>query len=526
MRRPGPSLLSGSGGPCRRGHLFLVSRDAKGSRAAKKARLCITAGIVAALLVLAPSAGSPQATSSSPGPTVTFETPGVKIVTLTACNSGGCSSVTRQLTVLAPAPVITAFSVAPPRAEVGQTVLLEAAATGQPALAFSWLVLQGGALRAVLSGPSAAWSTAGSAPGIYTVRLVVSNATGSAEADGNVLIVPEAPSRLFTVPGCRLLDTRPTAPLRSGIPPFVIPVGGHCAIPATARALVAHLTVVAPTTAGFLSVFPADYPHALVSAVNFPAGTTRGNTLVIPLSTDGAARLAASLSLASPGAAHLLVDVAGYFQPTAPPSPVPLAFVARLCALGFCELAAGTQVFFTEAFSSSAPALYRYDWLGTGAFDPPVAAPVTSHLYDQPGFYVPAVQVTTAGASTTLQAAAPLFINPADPASLPAAPAGVTATFAGFATFSPVDPTLMGTFPAYRISVANTPVNLLGYNVYLSKNGAPYRLAVALLPALPAGEPVLVDPFTPPADTLRLTLTAVNFAGEGPASAPLALTHP
>jgi hypothetical protein len=133
--------------------------------------------------------------------------------------------------------------------------------------------------------------------------------------------------------------------------------------------------------------------------------------------------------------------------------------------------------------------------------------------------------VTSASSSATLQAAAAIFINPADPAELPAAPAGVTAVFAGFETFSTVDPTV-GTFPAYRLTVSNTPVNLLGYNVYVSKNEAPYRLAAALLPGLPASEPVLVDAFTPPADTLRLTLTAVNFAGEGPASAPPLLSHP
>jgi hypothetical protein len=474
----------------------------------------------------APFAAASQGGPSSPGPVVLFSSPGVKTVTLTACNSGGCSSVTRQLTVVPPGPAIAGFSVTPPRAEIGATLLLEASATGQPVVAFSWLVLQGGALRAVFSGPNAAWSTAGAPPGIYTVRLMVSNAGGSAAADAAVLLVPEAPSRLFTVPGCRLVDTRAgTGLLHSGASPFVIAVGGHCGIPATARAVVAHLTVVQPSASGFLAVFPADYSHFLVSSVNFQAGATRGNTLILPLSTDGAARLAASLSLAAPGTAHLVVDTVGYFRPEASPV-VPLAFAARLCAFGFCELAAGTRVFFTEAFSSGSPALYQYDWLGTGAFDPPVAAPITSHVYAAPGFYFPAVRIASAGSPATLQAAAPIFINPADPAQLPAVPAGVTAVFAGFATFSTIDPTLAGTFPAYRLSVSNTPSSLLGYNVYVSKNGGPYRLVAALLPGLPAGEPVPVDAFTPPADSERLMVTAVNFAGEGAASAPVALSHP
>lgn len=79
---------------------------------------------------------------------------------------------------------------------------------------------------------------------------------------------------------------------------------------------------------------------------------------------------------------------------------------------------------------------------------------------------------------------------------------------------------------AYRLAVGNTPANLLGYNVYVSKNGAPWRLVAALLPGLPASELVLVDPFNPPGDTERLMLKAVNFAGEGPASEAVALAHP
>ena len=489
-------------------------------------RLALRGPLLVSAPVLALASLAPPLLADPPGPTVRFTTPGPKTVTLTVCNARGCSSIARRLTVLDPAPAIAAFSVAPPRAEIGATLLLEASATGQPSLAFSWQVLRGGALEAVFSGPSAAWSTAGSPPGLHTVRLIVSNASGSAGAAQDVLLVPAEGSRFFTVPPCRLLDTRAGAPLRAGDPPLPIAASGRCALPPTARALAAHATVVAPTAAGFLSLFPADLPRAVISSVNFAAGATRGNSLVLPLSTDGAARLAASLALVSPGTAHLVLDVAGYFQPAAPPPAAPVELAARLCAFGFCAFGAGTRVFFTEAFSSTAPALYRYDWLGTGAFDPPSAAPVTSHLYDRPGLYFPTVQVTSAGATSTLAAAAPLFVNPSDPATLPPAPTGVSAAFAGFATFSTVDPTLAGTRPSYRLAVADTPINLLGYNVYLSKNGAPWRHAAALRPSLPATEPLLADPFDPAADTLRLRLTALNFAGEGPPSEPLALSHP
>jgi hypothetical protein len=157
--------------------------------------------------------------SSAANPTVRFGTPGVKTVTLTVCSAGGCSSVTRQLTVLEPGPVITTFSVAPRRVEIGATVLLEASASGQPSLAFSWLVLRAGALQQVLSGAAAAWSTAGWGSGIYTVRLIVSNASGSAEADQDVLLVPETASHFFhrqRLPADRYADRSPAARGRGG----------------------------------------------------------------------------------------------------------------------------------------------------------------------------------------------------------------------------------------------------------------------------------------------------------------------
>ena len=83
-----------------------------------------------------------------------------------------------------------------------------------------------------------------------------------------------------------------------------------------------------------------------------------------------------------------------------------------------------------------------------------------------------------------------------------------------------------GPHPAYQLAIANTPPNLFGYNVYASKNGSPLQLVAALEPALPPTEPLVVDNFSPPTDSLRIVVTAVGSAGEGPASAPIGLTHP
>lgn len=478
---------------------------------------------------LAPGAAGerPQGTSTSPNPTVVFLSPGPKAVTLTVCNQAGeCSSVTHTLTVLDPRPAVTGASVTPPRLEQGQSVLLDATGTGQPPLSYSWQLLHNGVVVGTLFGAHVTWLTAGQPLGTYTASLMVVNTAGSAAAVADFVVVAATATRYFTVPPCRALDTRVThqALLGQG-PPLVIAIGGVCSIPVGARAVAANLTAVAPTSPGFISVYPADFAHPTVSSLNFNAGVTRANSAVLPLSTDGTARLAAVASMKA-GSVDLLVDVAGYFaSPTGSP-PQALEFQARLCPFGFCEFAAGTEIFFSQAFAGT-PTEYRYDWTGSGAFTERSPTPIKSHVYSSAlGVVTPAVQVVAGSVVSTLAQPTPMYITAAIPSELPAAPVVTSATFVGTVTSSPVDPTITGPHPAYQLAIANTPPNLFGYDVYASKSGGPFQLVAALAPALPPSEPLVVDNFSPPIESLRIVVTAVGFAGEGPASAPISLTHP
>src|SRR5690348_1525349 len=61
-------------------------------------------------------------TSSQRDPTAVFATPGTKTVTLTVCRSGACSTTTKTVRVLDPAPVLSFAAVQPATAEVGQLV--------------------------------------------------------------------------------------------------------------------------------------------------------------------------------------------------------------------------------------------------------------------------------------------------------------------------------------------------------------------------------------------------------------------
>ena len=284
-------------------------------------RLLLLAVSLAAMSAAAGLAAGPRAfagetpagTSTTQNPTVVFSTPGLKPVTLTVCNAAGCSSVTQTVLVLDPLPAVGGISVTPAQLEQGQSVLLDAVGTGVPQLSYSWQLLHNGVVLGTLSGAHAVWPTTGQPLGTYTANLTVTNALGSAAAATNFTVVTMTANQYFTVSPCRVLDTRVSHQTLVGSgPALAIAVGGVCGIPVGARAVAANVTAVVPTGPGFLSVYPADLAHPTVSTVNFSAEVTRANAQVLPLSTDGTARLAATASMGQ-GSVDLLVDVNGYF---------------------------------------------------------------------------------------------------------------------------------------------------------------------------------------------------------------------
>ncbi|HLX09821.1 MAG TPA: hypothetical protein VKY89_18340 [Thermoanaerobaculia bacterium] len=132
---------------------------------------------------------------------------------------------------------------------------------------------------------------------------------------------PTAPSggpyRFFTLPPCRLLDTRLADGPHGGpaVPPNsqrVVVVAGQCGIPATARAVAANVTVVAAPAAGFLAFFPGDAQVPPTSTINFRSGRVLANNAVLGLASSGSGTLA--LSASTPNPVHLLIDVSGYFE--------------------------------------------------------------------------------------------------------------------------------------------------------------------------------------------------------------------
>jgi hypothetical protein len=120
----------------------------------------------------------------------------------------------------------------------------------------------------------------------------------------------------FTVPPCRILDTRQGdqgPALASGLRKIVL-AAGTCGIPATARAIAVNLTVVQPSAGGYLALHAGDIAPDATSALNFSTGQTRTNNAIVPLAFDGTGTLAVTPLVGGNGTVHLVLDVSGYFE--------------------------------------------------------------------------------------------------------------------------------------------------------------------------------------------------------------------
>jgi hypothetical protein len=120
--------------------------------------------------------------------------------------------------------------------------------------------------------------------------------------------------RFFTVPPCRLLDTRTTSSPLSAGETRSLSFRGSCGIPESARALSLNVTVTQPSASGHLRFGADACAMPGTSTIDFAGGQTRANNGVLPLSRDAHLRLAAGAVLAGPGSVDLMIDVNGYFE--------------------------------------------------------------------------------------------------------------------------------------------------------------------------------------------------------------------
>jgi hypothetical protein len=81
------------------------------------------------------------------------------------------------------------------------------------------------------------------------------------------------------------------------------------AIAANAQAIVGNATVVGPSGAGFITLWPNGQPRPPVSNLNYVAGQVVPNAFTVGLGGDGQFRIY------STAGTHFITDVTGYFAP-------------------------------------------------------------------------------------------------------------------------------------------------------------------------------------------------------------------
>ncbi|MET8462774.1 DUF1565 domain-containing protein [Micromonospora zamorensis] len=135
---------------------------------------------------------------------------------------------------------------------------------------------------------------------------VVADVAGYFGPDGQLTYVPNSPVRIADTRADPNRGNHPLNPRESITAYSNFAAGVSCSCPFVA-AMVANLTVTAPTTAGVLTAYPAEEARPSASNVNFAAGETASNLAIV-----GTGR-GTVLYNNSSGTTHVIVDQSGVF---------------------------------------------------------------------------------------------------------------------------------------------------------------------------------------------------------------------
>ncbi|MGW5851078.1 PKD domain-containing protein [Streptomyces sp. NPDC055254] len=122
----------------------------------------------------------------------------------------------------------------------------------------------------------------------------------------------------------RLADTRSgtgTAEGQvAGYTSFDLQVHGSASIPAAATAVALNVTATGPKDSGHLTAYPSGRQPPSTSSVNYGAGQTVANSVIVPIGADG------RISIRNGGwdATDVVVDVVGYYSPDSNAAYMPL----------------------------------------------------------------------------------------------------------------------------------------------------------------------------------------------------------
>ncbi len=136
------------------------------------------------------------------------------------------------------------------------------------------------------------------------------------------------PYDTFTLPPCRVLDTRfsaPPGPIGGALSRDVRVVGPlgsttqggafDCGVPSGATGVFINVVAVGAAGPGHLTIYPFGSPLPLASSLNFTTGQTIANGVLVPVCTPFAACAAELTIQMGPAAADVVIDITGYVAP-------------------------------------------------------------------------------------------------------------------------------------------------------------------------------------------------------------------
>jgi alpha-tubulin suppressor-like RCC1 family protein len=146
-------------------------------------------------------------------------------------------------------------------------------------------------------------------------RVTASNALGVGPVSASSAAITPVTTKYWPLRPVRLADTRTgattvdgtfraTGALKAG-GVMSLKVVGRGGVPTGAKAATLNVTIVKPTAAGSVSVFPCGSSRSTATTLTFAAGATVANTVVAKVGSSG------NVCIHSSAATHLAVDVSG-----------------------------------------------------------------------------------------------------------------------------------------------------------------------------------------------------------------------
>jgi Iron/zinc purple acid phosphatase-like protein C/Fibronectin type III domain len=168
--------------------------------------------------------------------------------------------------------------------------------------------------------PAPAWSAHRDGVSYEYARVSVSPtaikvdevAADNTVADTTTIAAPAGPGMFTAVAPKRLLDTRSGAgtAVPAGGEVRLKVTGGSTGVASGAAAVVLNVTVTQPSRGGHITVFPDGTTMPTASNLNFVAGQTVPNLVVVKVGSNGQV----VFHNGSAGSVHLIADLAGFFQ--------------------------------------------------------------------------------------------------------------------------------------------------------------------------------------------------------------------